>query len=310
MNVFVLGGGGFIGRHVVAALRDRRHDVVVGSRKPKRHHRHEARDVRIRQVRFEKLVSADSWLPLLADVDVVVNCVGILRERVGETYDAVHHRSPAALGEACAAAGIRNLVHVSALGLGPQSVHGFLTSKWAGEHALRRCDVPTTIVRPSLLDGEGGFGARWLRRLARLPIHMVPGEATGRIAVLDVGDLGAAIARLCEEPAATGCREVELGGVDPTTLAEHLLALRRVRTRSPALTIRVPAWLARSGARLCDLLHFSPYSLGHLELLSRDNVPADNLLPVLLGRSPIAIGIAVPVSALRLTRDGRGRRFA
>ena len=44
----------------------------------------------------------------------------------------------------------------------------------------------------------------------------------------------------------------------------------------------IPAPLARLGAHLCDLLHFSPYSYGHLELMRRDNMPRVNALPALI----------------------------
>ena len=297
MRVLVLGGRGFIGRHVVAALIDAGRDVVVGSREPARPLRsrvYRARVPEIRGARLETLVEADAWAPLLAGIDVVVNCVGILRERPGERYDAIHHRAPAALAQAC---GARRLIHVSALGLERDVAHGFLTSKRDGERALRRVGRDVTVVRPSLLDGRGGFGAIWLRRLARLPIHVVPASATGRIAALDVEDLGIAIATLCERPFEAGFHEVDVGGLDERTLAEHLQALRRFHGSRAALTIRVPHAVARAAARICDVLHFSPFSLGHLELLGHDNLPKVNALASLIGRRPRPVGVEGPASA-------------
>jgi uncharacterized protein YbjT (DUF2867 family) len=310
MNVLVLGGRGFIGRHVVAALRAAGEAVVIGSRDPSRRCRSDrkADSIEVRRVRFEERVSPAAWRPLLTGFDVVVNCVGILRERPGETYDVVHHRSPAALREACRDAGVGRLVHVSALGLSESAKHPFLTSKLAGERALQSDGIDTIIVRPSLLDGRGGFGSIWLRRLARLPIHVVPGAAVGRIAALDVGDLGVAIARLCASPFDAGLREVELGGLDVRTLDEHLQALRGLHAGRHAWTLRVPTFIARVGARVCDLVHFSPYSLGHLELLGRDNVPRYNALPMLLGRAPRRIGRAL--SPGHAKPSARARRSA
>src|SRR5258707_6579362 len=151
------------------------------------------------------------WHVLLAGCDVVVNAVGILRERGAETYDRVHHRAAGALASACAL-GRRRLIHISALGLSNNAPSGFLRSKLAGERAVAASGAPYSIVRPSLLEGEGGFGARWLRWFARWPVHFVPANARGRIAVLDVADLGEAIAILCETPASAEWREVEVGG--------------------------------------------------------------------------------------------------
>ena len=64
----------------------------------------------------------------------------------------------------------------------------------------------------------------------------------------------------------------------------------------PAIRVAVPAWIARIVSHLCDLAHFSPFSFGHLELLRRDNVPAPNLLPLLLGRAPTPAGNELPPS--------------
>jgi NADH dehydrogenase len=293
VHVLVLGGGGFLGRHAAAALARRGHEVSVGSRFGDR-----AAAFPVRVVRLEDMTAPGAWSTLLRDADAVVNCVGILRERGRATYDAVHHRAPAALAAACARSRAR-LVHVSALGLAEDARSGFIRSKRAGEAALLASGAAVTVVRPSLLDGDGGFGARWLRRVARWPVHPVPADARGRIAVLDVGDAGEAIARLVELPADIW-READLGGARWHTLAGHLAVLRG----APAAVVRVPAALARLASHACDAIHWTPFSYGHLELLRRDNVPRANALPALLGRAP------KPVAAIRNGRaagSARGR---
>jgi NADH dehydrogenase len=293
MRVLVLGGTGFIGRHAAAALAARGHEVCIGTRRPARAERRLAprlRGCELREAHFEHLGARGDWHVLLAGCDVVVNAVGILRERGAETYDRVHHRAPGALASACAL-GRRRLIHISALGLSNSARSGFLRSKLAGERAVAASGAPYSIVRPSLLEGEGGFGARWLRWFARSPVHFVPADARGRIAVLDVADLGEAIAILCETPASAQWREVEVGGSEAPTMSGYLAALRARRTARAALRIAVPAWLARIVSHVCDVAHFSPFSYGHLELLRRDNVPCSNLLPRLIGResSPLAV---------------------
>jgi NADH dehydrogenase len=146
-----------------------------------------------------------------------------------------------------------------------------------------------SIVRPALLDGEGGHAAEWLRRLARWPVHPVPMDARGRLAPLDVRDLGAAIAVLCER-GGEGRREVELGGSVRRTMAEHLAALRASQGGQPALRLPVPAPLARLAALACDALHATPLCPGTLELMRRDNLPRTNPLRALIGRAPLPVG--------------------
>lgn len=292
MTILVLGGAGFIGRHVVAALLARGETVTIGTRHPRRARRRLpalAASCELREAHLEKLAAPADWYALLEGVGLVVNAVGILRERGPETYDSVHHLAPAALAKICARLGLR-LIHVSALGLHDGARSRFITSKRAGERAIVASGADYTIVRPSLLDGEGGFGARWLRWVASWPVHFVPADADGRIAALDVGDLGEAIATLCVPHAKGVWREVELGGSAVWTIGEYLAALRRARGGDPVPSIEVPAWLALCASHVCDAVHFSPFSLGHLELMRRDNVPRENLLPVLLGRAPTRVG--------------------
>ena len=303
MTTLVLGGAGFLGRHVAAALAARGHTVVIGSRRPRRAagrlppalHACERREAHL-----ERLTSPEAWRPLLAGVDTVVNAVGILRERGAETYERVHHLAPGALAAACARRAIR-LIHISALGLHDGARSRFLRSKLAGERALAACGTNYSIVRPSLLDGDGGYGARWFRRVARWPVHFVPADAHGRIAALDVRDFGEAVAVLCEKP---GAREVELGGSVLRTTGEYLAALRPAHL-APAVRIAVPTRIARIASHLCDLVHFSPFSYGHLELMRRDNAPRYNLLPALLGRAPTPVGGVRPTSAASRAAAGR-----
>jgi NADH dehydrogenase len=311
-QVLVLGGAGFIGRHVVGALGLRRCRIVVSSRHPLRiDARLPVAAVRCprRTARFEDLLAARDWDALLDGIDVVVNCVGILRQRGQETYDRVHHRAPAALAQACAARAVR-LVHVSALALHDDAGSRFLRSKLAGERAIQDTPGDWRIVRPSLLDGPDGYASRWLRRLARLPIHAFPADARGRIAALHVDDLAEAIATVALAPALNPgeSREFEFGGDAALPLAGVLASLRG-HDRGAAWQLRLPSLLSRGLAHACDALHFSPFSYGHWELLRRDNLPACNRLREVLGRAPRRIGsgpapasAAAPVAVAEPTR--------
>lgn len=301
--VLVLGGAGFIGRHVVDALVARGRDVIVGTRHPRRR-MHDTHGLACREVHLDRLLDPAAWDDTLRDCAIVVNCVGILRERGRETYRRVHHEAPAALAQACATRGLR-LIHISALGLDDDVHSGFLRSKRDGEAALRASGADWHIVRPSLLDGDGGFGARWIRRVARWPVHPLPRGATGRIAVLDARDLGEAIAHLALDDTSPApediAREHDLGGLQARTLAEHLAAMRALYSPRPALRLPIPDALARIVAHVCDLLHFTPLSFGHWELLQRDNRPRDNRLPLLLGRAPRIVGALSTTEASPIT---------
>jgi NADH dehydrogenase len=295
IKVLVLGGSGFIGRHAVAALLQRGAQVIIGTRNPDRMSGRipeVAGDCERREIRLESLVDVEHWPDLIDDVDTVLNCVGILRQRGASSYDRVHHLAPEALAATCAALGKR-LVHVSALGLHADARSRFLTSKLAGEHRIRMSGADWVLVRPSLIDGEDGFGARWIRGIAKLPFYAAPMDAGGRIAALDADDLGEALARLCLDSATEldlgRSRVFELGGTEALVFRDYVTGMRRNYTAAPHLRIPVPGLLARLFAHLCDVFHVTPFSFGHYELLKRDNVPEPNRLPELLGRQPIAV---------------------
>ena len=242
-------------------------------------------------LQLQTLLQPDAWRTHLRGIDVVINCVGILRQRVGESYEDVHHRMPRALAQACAEAGVR-LIHTSALGLHEGAKSRFLSSKLRGEQAIAASGADHCIVRPSLIDGIGGFGASWLRMLASWPVHFVPRGATGRIAALQAGDLGEAFSVLAQMPTLAHQREANLGGERLFGYHQYLQMLRGVEHAQPvpkALQVLLPDWLSRVGAHLCDVFRFSPFSYGHWLLLQRDNMPVPNALPTLLGRAPTPV---------------------
>ncbi|MFK7913145.1 MAG: NAD-dependent epimerase/dehydratase family protein [Pseudomonadales bacterium] len=283
LKVLVLGGHGFIGRHAVAALRAAGAQVSVGSRDGGT-----IADPVVR-VRLQERLAAEQWLDIAGAFDVVLNSVGILRQRPGERYEAIHHLAPAALAAACERTSTR-FVHVSALGLRGDAKSRFLSSKFRGDQAVMAGTGDWMIARLSLLDGEGGFGASWLRGVAQLPLFVVPASARGKIAALTADDAGLALARLSLASAVAlnleQSRLFELGGSESYSFGDYVRGLRRRFSDRPARCIRVPGWLARLGAHCCDLVHFSPFSFGHWELLCADNVPQPNRLPELLGRLP------------------------
>lgn len=302
-RVLVAGGTGFIGRHAVAALRDAGAAPIVGSRFATGERVQTGpltEDCARRVLRFEDLCRAERWLPQLEGVDVVLNCVGVMRARGRATCDRVHHRAVAALAAACAARGIR-VVHVSALGLDAPVRSRFLRSKRDGEQALMASGADWWIARPALLDGEGGYGAAWIRRVADWGVHPVPADARGLLAPLDVRDLGTALARLCLDPPCAGAdpraRVFELGGADLRRMHEHLDAMRDPALAARAPTLPMPAWAARLASHACDLLRATPFSYGHLELLRRDNVPCPNRVVELLGRAPREVTRATSIAS-------------
>src|SRR3954465_9765278 len=109
MVILIAGGTGFIGRRLVAAMRAAGHRVIVASR-------HAGNNADTIPADFARDLDPRTWVPRLAGVDVVINAVGILRERGEQTFESIHTRAAQALFSASETAGVRKVIQISALG--------------------------------------------------------------------------------------------------------------------------------------------------------------------------------------------------
>src|SRR5687767_12579804 len=184
-NVLVVGGSGFIGRHLVASLAAAGLRVTVPSRRRER-----AKHLIL--LPTVDVVDADVMAPgvldrLCAGKDAVYNLVGILHGRrgrrdergpndYGPDFARVHVELPQAIVAACRAAGVRRLVHVSALGAAADAPSEYLRSKAIGEQAvLAADDLAPTAFRPSVMFGPEDRFLNQFAALARLfPAIAVP----------------------------------------------------------------------------------------------------------------------------------------
>src|SRR5690606_8187115 len=150
------------------------------------------RGTRANTMLFDNWISLDfttasqqDWLARLSGVDAVVNCVGVLQDNPREDTKAAHFRGPAELFAACVAAGIRRVIHFSAIGVDRHQASAFSTTKLAGDDVLMKLPLEWVILRPSVVLGPSAFGASALfRGLAALPWLPVMPD-TGPLQVVD-----------------------------------------------------------------------------------------------------------------------------
>lgn len=290
-SILVLGGYGFIGRYAVKELKAQGFNVTIGTRA-------ETGSEPDLQFKLHELLSEQAWTRKLASFDLVVNLVGILRERNGESFDQVHHLAVDALALACKKRRIP-LIHMSALGIHDSPKSQFCKSKLRGEQAIARSGCLGAILRTSIVNAPDGYGAGWMYRVAKWPVWLTPSGATKLLCPIEAVDLGEAIASLVNRQVrdnAIGLDIIEVGGAKNFTLKSYLGQLRAQQncaTEKPLLAINIPSIIAKYTAKMFDFLHLTPYSIGHHELLENDNIPKENRLVELLGRAPCPIGEAV-----------------
>jgi NADH dehydrogenase len=213
---------------------------------------------------------------LLRDSDAVINLVAILHGSEAE-FERVHVRLPARLATACKAAGVRRVVHVSALGAATDAPSRYLRSKARGEEALKAAGVDLTILRPSVIFGERD---RFLNLFATLQsiFPVLPLASAGaRFQPVWVDDVASAVVRAIDDPTTIGTT-IECCGPRIYTLEELArLAGELSGARRPVLAL--PALLGRLQALFMELLPGKP-------MMSRDNIDSMAVANVASGKLP------------------------
>ena len=297
-NVLVLGGSGFVGRSLCEQLVTRNGGaggrITVPSRRPQR-------AAHLRSLPTLELVDAnlhdDAQLAqLVAGRDAVVNLVAVLHGSEAE-FQMAHVTLPRRLAAACKAAGVRRVVHVSALGvndevendLGKTAPSRYLRSKTQGERVLREADLDLTLLRPSVMFGEHD---RFINLFARLqavfPLMPLAG-ADARFQPVWVDDVARAIVACLERPETRG-QTYECVGPAQFSLADLVrLAGRWSGHVRPVLPL--PAFAGRLQALVMECLPGEP-------LMSRDNLDSMRAPNVATPGAPGLAALGIAASAI------------
>jgi len=194
--VTVFGASGFLGRYVVRALAARGWRVRAAVRNP--HTSHELKvigDVGQVQLMQANVRFPDSVARAVEGADAVINLVGALFESGRQTFDALHAKAPEIIGQACAAAGVQNLSHVSAIGANVDSASDYARTKAEGEALLREHVASADILRPSILFGtEDEFFNRFAGLTTFAPALPLLGGGKTKLQPVFVEDVANAVA--------------------------------------------------------------------------------------------------------------------
>lgn len=301
----VFGGSGFIGRYVVQRLAASGHIVRVPVRDPEA-----AGFLRplgnVGQVvpLFASLTNRATIARAVEGAEWVVNLVGILAEHSAGEFKRVQAEGPGLIGAAAAEAGVKRLVHVSAIGADPAAPSLYARSKGEGEAAVRAAFPAATILRPSLVFGpEDQFFNRFATIAALSPVVPVI-SGNSRFQPVYVGDVADAVMAALQRADAAG-KTYELGGPQVLRFRDIIAWILKTTGRHRPM-IDMPMGLARLQARLMECLPGKPLTRDQLLLLARDNVVAPDAAGLdALGVSPTPIDMVVPGYLQRFRRGGR-----
>ncbi len=252
MRILLLGATGLIGSAVAARLTAEGHELVAVVRDsgPATRRLAVARTIALD---LRRANSPDIWAPHLGGIEAVVNCAGVLQDSARDSTAAAHVDGPAALWEACERAGLRRVIHFSAMGVDRGGLTPFSRSKLEGDEALMKRDLEWVVLRPSVVVGRSAYGGSALfRGLAALPILPRTPDA-GPLDIVLLDDVVATVARLLR-PDAPSRLVLELAGPERLRFEEVVAAYRAWLGRPPARLVSLPGFAMRLAYRLGDLV--------------------------------------------------------
>lgn len=251
MRIAVIGGDGFLGRHVARALEEAGHRVVVLGRRRG----------------IDAGGDAAALAAALAGCDAIVNLVGVKREVARSTFERAHVGVPTRIIEAARIAGVTRIVHVSVAGCRDTAAGPYLESKWRGEGVIRGSGLAWTILRPGVVFGTGDDLLRNVASMLRhAPFFPAPGGGSALLQPIAVEDVAEAVAVAVADPASVGTTRTLVGPERLTlrALAERCAAALGVRVR----VVPAPLGVLRAVAAGLERTADPPVTRAQLGLLA------------------------------------------
>ncbi|MEE4451297.1 complex I NDUFA9 subunit family protein [Novosphingobium resinovorum] len=299
--VTILGGSGFVGRHLAQELLARGARLRIASRHPKK-----AFAIKplgnLGQVQFAgvDVTKAETLAAVLAGSDAVVNLVGAF---AGD-LDALQGKGAGDIAAAAKAAGAGAFVHVSAIGADAGSDVAYARTKAEGEEAVRAAFPEATIVRPSLMFGpDDNFVNMFGELISRLPVLPVFAPQA-KLQPVFVDDVAEAIANALGNVAAQG-KTFELAGPEVVTMIELNERIAKAQGRSRSFA-ELPDAVSGLIAAATGWLPGAPITSDQFKLLQAGSIAGGTVPGITdLGVTPRPLGLFLDRWMVRFRKHGR-----
>ena len=309
--VTIFGGSGFLGRQTVRALAKAGWRIRVAVRHPNMTFFLKPTGA-VGQIAAVKCDVTDPQqvAAALAGADAAVNLTGILYSGGGQNFEEVHADGAGHIAEAAAKAGVKALVHVSAIGADSESPSRYAQTKAEGETRMRAAFPAATILRPSIVFGPDDSFFNRFAGLARIsPILPLIGGGTTRFQPVFVGNVAAAIATALSSEGARG-KTYELGG--PTVYSfRELMQIVCEQTGRKRVLMPIPFGIAMIQAFFLQMAPKPMLTPDQVRLLKVDNVVSPTALTLAdLGITPTSVEAEVPAYLWRYRSKGEYANIA
>ena len=268
----IFGGGGFIGKHLMRQLTKLDYRIKVASRKPylKGYLKTLGNPGQVELFKTN-ILDEDSLRRLLNNCDFVINLVGILHETRRQKFNSIHEEFPYMLGKLCNELGIKNLIHISALGVKEGLISKYMQSKLNGEVNIKNTFSPSVILRPSIVFGSEDKFFNTFASLAQfVPALPLIGGGKTKFAPIYVGDVAKAIVKSLELNN-NETKTYELGGPKNYSFKE-LMELLLSQIRKKRFLVPMPFWSSKILSYFLQMMPNPLLTPDQVEILKHDNI--------------------------------------
>jgi uncharacterized protein YbjT (DUF2867 family) len=268
MKIFVAGGTGFVGTHLIRELRSSGHSVVILT-----HERTRGPEEGVDVVRGDVL-DRRSVADAMKGCDAAINLVGIIREFPGKgiTFQRLHTEATRNMVAAATEAGIRRYLQMSALGTRKDAVSTYHKSKYLAEEQVKASGLDWTIFCPSLIYGpRDAFVTMLADQVRKFPIIPVIGDGSYRLQPIHAIDVARCFVRSLEMPETVG-QVYELCGPDRFTYLQMLDLIAKVLGKSGVTTVRSPLGLIKLVVPFLQKIPAFPLTSDQLQMLLEESI--------------------------------------
>ena len=270
--IAIFGGGGFLGKHLMRLLTKLDYRIKVATRNPylKGYLKPLGNPGQIELFKTN-IFNEENVKNVLRDCDLVINLVGILYETKKQKFDQIHSQFPHLLSNLCKEMGIKNLIHVSALGVKEKHNSKYIQSKLQGEKNIQENFKSSIILRPSVLFGPSDqFFERFASIAQFSPFLPLIGGGKTKFAPIYVGDVAKAIVKALELNNSKP-KIYELGGPENYSFKELMeILLREIKKKR--FLISIPFGFAKFQSYFLQMLPNPLLTPDQVELLKHHNI--------------------------------------
>jgi uncharacterized protein YbjT (DUF2867 family) len=307
--ITLIGGSGFVGRHVVRALAKRGYRVRVACRRPDLAGHVVPLGVPGQIVPVQANVRYPASVAAACDgAFAVVNLSAVFSNSSAQTFEAVNVFGAEAVAKAAKAAKAQVFIHLSGLGADQPSTSNYVKSRGTGEAKAKAAYPGAMIICPSVVFGPEDRLFNKFAAMARFsPALPVVGGAT-KFQPVFVGDVAEAIATLIDRGVADG-KAYELGGPEHKSMRDILKYVLSV-TQRKRLLLPLPFPIASLVGAVAGILPNAPITMDQVEMLKSDAVVSAQAIKEGrtlqgLGITPRQIDAIVPSYLYRFRKAGQ-----